>query len=135
MRGNLTERPLSIFTLSDGFNVLPPFHQTGTADHSPYTPTPDTEEAYSTGNPKLDAITGPLRRGNTVYLELGEDVAPIVPALIVGALRANFLSQRRGVLLMPTGGENIRRVTAFDSQFSLPAEAQRLLRVSTTSDN
>lgn len=135
MRGTLTERPLSIFTLSHGFNVLPPFTQTAEGSRHPFTPTPDPAEAYSTGNPGLDSLIGPLRRGDTVYLELGDDVAPLVPALIAGTLRANFLAQGRGVLFMPAGGENVGRIAAFDGRFGLPQGAQRLLRIATASGN
>jgi hypothetical protein len=88
-----------------------------------------------TGSQQLDHLTGGLRRGDTVYVELGEDIAPVVPALLVGPLHAGFLAQGRGVLFMPPGGENLERIHRFDQQFGLKPETRRNLRVATTTTN
>lgn len=133
MRGTLIEAPLHAFTLHRGFHVLPPFQSRPVEDPRRYTPLPDGDGRYRTGSPGLDGVTGGYRRGDTVFLELGPNIAPIVPALIVGPLQASFITSGRGVLFLPSSGESVKRVTGFHSQYGVTAEEQRrLLRVATT---
>jgi len=133
MRGTLIERPLHAFTLHRGFRVLPMFRNKPVEHPKRYQPTPDHDGHYHTGNPGLDEITGGFRRGDTVFFELGENISPIVPALIVGPLRAIFITSQRGVLFLPPSGESVNRVTGFDHQYGVTAEEQRrLLRIATT---
>jgi hypothetical protein len=134
MRGTLVERPLHLFTLHRGFNAIPPFQAAEISRPTPYQAQPDGG-GYSTGNGHLDALTGGLRRGDTVYLEMGDSVPPLVPALLVGPLRANFMAQGRGVLFMPHGGENLDRIHRFDQQFALGPVAVSLLRIATAPNN
>ncbi|MFH2112514.1 MAG: ATPase domain-containing protein [Candidatus Bathyarchaeota archaeon] len=135
MRGTLVERPLHLFTLHGGFNALPPFQPAEISQPRPYTPRPDREDTYSTGNQQLDTLTGGLRRGDTVYVDMGDSVPPMVPALLVGPLRSNFLAQGRGVLFMPPGGENLDRIHRFDQQFALGPRAAKLVRIATAPNN
>lgn len=135
MRGTLIDRPLHLVSIHEGFKVIPLFQQTEIRKPEPYTPIPDMGESYSTGNRQLDSLTGGLRRGDTVYVELGDDISPVVPALLVGPLRASFLSQGRGVMFMPPGGESLERIHRFDQQFGLKPETRRNLRVATTATN
>ncbi len=133
MRGTLIERPLHAITLHRGFHVLPLFRNKPVKNPGRYTAHHDQEEHYHTGNPALDEITGGYRRGDTVFLELGPNIAPIVPALMVGPLRASFMTRMRGVLFLPPSGESVKRITDFDHQYGVTAEEQEnLLRIATT---
>jgi len=133
MRGTLIERPLHAFTLHRGFHVLPLFRNKPVKNPGRYTAHHDQEEHYHTGNPALDEIIGGYRRGDTVFLELGPNIAPIVPALMVGPLRASFMTRMRGVLFLPPSGESVKRITDFDHQYGVTAEEQEnLLRIATT---
>jgi len=133
MRGTLIERPLHAFTLHRGFHVLPLFQNKPVWNPSRYAIHPDQDERYHTGNPTLDEITGGYRKGDTVFLEMGLNIAPIVPALTVGPLRASFLNSQRGVLFLPPSGESVRRIIDFDQQYGVTAEDhQNLLKVATT---
>lgn len=133
MRGTLIERPLHAFTLHRGFHVLPLFKNKPVNDPCRYATHQNQDEYYHTGNPALDEITGKYRKGDTVFLELGENIAPIVPALMVGPLRASFITSKRGVIFLPPSGESMSRVTNFDHQYGVTAEEHRqLLRIATT---
>jgi len=133
MRGTLIERPLHAFTLHGGFRVLPIFRNKPVGPPRRYQPDPDPDGHYHTGNPRLDEITGGFRRGDTVFFELGENISPIVPAIIVGPLRASFITSQRGVPFLPPSGESVNRITEFDHQYGVTAEEQhRLLRIATT---
>ncbi len=133
MRGTLIERPLHAFTLHRGFHVLPLFKNKPVNDPCRYATHQNQDEYYHTGNPALDEITGKYRKGDTVFLELGENIAPIVPALMVVPLRASFITSKRGVLFLPPSGESMSRVTNFDHQYGVTAEEhQQLLRIATT---
>jgi len=133
MRGTLIERPLHAFTLHRGFHVLPLFQNKPVENPGRYTPRHDQEEHYHTGNPALDEITGGYRKGDTIFLELGPNIPPIVPALIVGPLRASFINTQRGVMFLPPSGESVRRITDFDHQYGVTAQEQEnLLRIATT---
>jgi len=133
MRGTLIERPLHAFTLHRGFHVLPLFQNKPIENPGRYTPRHDQEEHYHTGNPALDEITGAYRKGDTIFLELGPNIPPIVPALIVGPLRASFINTQRGVMFLPPSGESVRRITDFDHQYGVTAQDQeKLLRIATT---
>ena len=133
MRGTLIERPLHAFTLHRGFHVLPLFKNKPVSSPSRYATHQNQDEYYHTGNPALDEITGTYRKGDTVFLELGENIAPIVPALMVGPLRASFITSKRGVIFLPPSGESMSRVTNFDHQYGVTAEEHRqLLRIATT---
>lgn len=133
MRGTLIERPLHAFTLHRGFRVLPIFRNKPIGHPKRYRPNPDHDGHYHTGSPGLDEITGGYRKGDTVFFELGENIPPVVPALIVGPLRASFITSQRGVLFLPPSGESVNRITGFDHQYGVTAEEQRrLLRIATT---
>ena len=133
MRGTLIERPLHAFTLHRGFHVLPLFQNKPIEKPGRYAAHHDQEERYHTENPALDELTGGYRKGDTVFLELGANIAPILPALMVGPLRASFITSQRGVLFLPPSGESVRRVTDFDHQYGVTAEEHRdLLRIATT---
>jgi circadian clock protein KaiC len=133
MRGTLIEAPLHAFTLHRGFHVLPQFHSEPVGDPERYAPNLEHDGRYHAGSPGLDTVTGGYRIGDTVFLELGPNIAPVVPALMVGPLRASFITSGRGVLFLPSSGESVNRVTDFDQQYGVTAEEQRrLLRVATT---
>jgi len=119
MRGTRLTKPQHVYTLDNGFQVIQPFRQHPIKNPERYTPTQNTATHYSTGNQTLDKITGGLRKGDTVYLELGDDIPPIIPALIIGTLRANFISNHQPVMFLPPGGENIKRIIDFDKTLGI----------------
>jgi hypothetical protein len=69
-------------------------------------PIKDPQGGFSTGHPALDAIlSGGIPAGASALLEVGAHVPNDVVALITTPLAANFLLSRRGVLIVPEGGE------------------------------
>ncbi|MBN2335497.1 AAA family ATPase [Candidatus Bathyarchaeota archaeon] len=134
MRGTPIEKPLHTFTLHKGFKVLPVFETTPVSQPRRYQPGKNSGHAYGTGNRQLDEITGGFRKGDTVYIELGDNISPIIPALILAPLRASFITANRGVLFLPPGGESVERITQFDRLYGVTAEEhRRLMRVATAS--
>jgi|GEM_PF-1519776 len=131
MRGTEMGQPTQLFTLHGGFNVLPPFTEKPVANPTRFRHVPDPPERLSTGHEQLDSILGGgLRRGDTVLIELGEDMPSLILGLLVGTMRANFITGGSGVLMIPPGGESVDRITRFDERLGLSDEERgRLLRI------
>jgi len=130
MRGTEIRAPRQLFTLNGGFRALEPFRERQTGHGPPFTPTPDTPDRFSAGQPQLDEILGGFRRGDTVLIRLGEGIPPLVAALILAPLRANFTAAGRGVMMIPPGGTGSERVTRFDERLGVtPQRRDALIRI------
>ena len=133
MRGTRIEEPRRIFTLHDGFEVLTPMMTRPTIEEPRrFNPVPDPPDRFSTGHGQLDEILVGFRRGDTILLELGENIPPIIPSLMFGTLRANFLTSGMGVLYIPPAGLNVERIIRFGELYGITEEEQRrLMRIAT----
>ena len=130
MRGTEIRSPRQLFTLHGGFRALEPFREKPTGTGPPFTPTPDPPDRFSAGHPQLDQILGGFRRGDTVLIRLGDGVPPLLPALILAPMRANFTAAGRGVMMIPPGGTGSDRVTRFDERLGVtPRLRDALVRI------
>ena len=130
MRGTEIGQPTQLFTLHGGFNVLPPFTEKPITNPARFRRIPDQPERLSTGHEQLDSILGGFRRGDTILMELGEDIPSLILGLLVGTMRANFIIGGSGVLMIPPGGESVERITRLDERFGLTEEERgSLLRI------
>jgi len=130
IRGTKIEEPRMIFTLHDDFKVFTPLKFDAVQKPQPFNPTPNPPDRFSTGHRQLDEILGGFRRGDTILVELGEDIAPFIPALLFGPLRMNFISNGMGVIFLPPEGESVDRIIRFGQRYGIDEEAhKRLMRI------
>ncbi len=133
MRGTQLRSPIQLFTLHEGFNILPKFNMTQPREPRRFQTIRDNQSHYSTGHRQLDEILGGFRRGDTILVELGADISPMVPALLFGPLRANFITQGRGVMMLPSGGESVERIIGFGERYGITREEHdSLMRIAVT---
>ena len=107
LRGIALRQSRWLFTLHGGhFRALSPMPPHGRSMRGTAKPIMDPQGGFSTGHPTLDAILkGGIPTGASALLEVGAHVPNDVVALITTPLAANFLLSRRGVLIVPEGGE------------------------------
>ena len=130
MRGTRIEEPRLIFTLHEGFKVLTPLRLAPIEKSQRFKPIPNPPGHFSTGHRQLDEILGGFRRGDTILVELGEDIPPLVRALMFGALRANFITSGMGVLFGSPGGMNVDRIINFGERYGITREEhEQLMRI------
>ncbi|MGA2664656.1 MAG: ATPase domain-containing protein [Nitrososphaerales archaeon] len=104
MRGTRLTTREAIYTIDGGFRVLRTELQKP-ARPKKWVPIPDKDYLVSTGSADLDAIIGGgFPRGSYVVLECSLDVTLLEMRLLTRGLALNFLNQRRGVIMVPTGG-------------------------------
>jgi KaiC/GvpD/RAD55 family RecA-like ATPase len=132
MRGTEVKTPTQLFTLHGGFKALEPFHEKSLGTGPPFTPTPNPDNRYTTGNPQLDEATGGFRRGDTALIKLGEGLPPLAPALLLAPLRAGWVLGGGPSIMIPLGGTNPERVARFDENYGVTKEQMsRLFRIAT----
>ncbi len=130
MRGTEIRSPRQLFTLNGGFRALEPFRERQTGGGPPFSPTPDPPDRFSSGHPQLDQILGGFRRGDTVLIKIGEGIPPLVPALMLAPMRANFTSAGRGVMMIPPSGTASERVARFDERLGVThSRREELIRI------
>lgn len=131
MRGTRIEEPRRIFTLHEGLRILTPLRPDDITDKPRrFTPIPKPPNRFSTGHMRLDEILGGFGRGDTILVERGEDIPAIVPALMFGTLRANFIKCGMGVFYLPPAGLNVGKIIRFGELYGVTEEEQkRLLRI------
>ena len=127
MRGTRIDETRLIFTLHEGFKVLTPLRFEPIEKPRRFTPISNPPDLFSTGNIQLDEILGGFRRGDTILVELGEDISPIVPFLMFGTLEANFITSGMGVLIGSSGGMNVDRIINFAERYGITREERELL--------
>jgi KaiC/GvpD/RAD55 family RecA-like ATPase len=111
-RGTEAVHPEYLFTLHGGrFQFFEPFVPKIPARPRPWKPMDDTEARFSSGSEDLDRLLGGgFRRGTTVLLELGDTVPDEALEQFVTQVSANFLSQRRAMLMVPPGGMDMESI-------------------------
>jgi hypothetical protein len=105
LRGTRIQQSTYPFTLEGGFRVLSTFRVVKPEKPQKWKPIPDSETHFSTGNEELDRVLGGgFDRGSYVILEADTNVPLEAIRLFELPLILNFLSQNRGVAIMPAGG-------------------------------
>ncbi len=111
-KGHRVVTPRMLFTLNDGFEIYNPLKE------PPVTPgayewktIPDSDGKFSTGNKDLDSLLGGgYEKGSYVLLDIGENVPDSVRHLLTNRLMLNFISQLRGVTVVPRPDSNARKI-------------------------
>ncbi len=104
LRGAEVRNPDICFTLHEGFKVFPPFRYVKPKQAKSYEPIPDPPNAYSTGIPDLDKAIGGYPRGAVILLDIDSRISAPEYRLIVSPTIANFIANRRPVIIIPTAG-------------------------------
>ncbi len=117
MRGTKLNTRAAIYTIDAGFRVL-----TTELKEPPrakkWVPIPDSGDLISTGSLDLDAVLGGgLPRGTYAVLESAIEVTIKELRLFTRSLALNFISQKRGVIVVPTEGVSASEVKRYWSPF------------------
>lgn len=114
LRGVKIKRPVYIFTLNEGkfryFKQLDPITPTFENRHPPIEDGEGTDhwenKLFSTGSIDLDNVLGGgYPRDGLVVIEVGKNIPFIGQMYLFGPTMENFLTQGRGVLVMPSSGK------------------------------
>ena len=130
MRGTVIREHRQIFSLHDGFTVFNPFTEEPAEAPRPFRKIPNSPDRFSSGNPEIDELLGGYGRGDTILVELRQDIPMSAPAHLLGPLCANFLAHDMGVLLLPPCGQNAERIRAWMEGYGVGEErTTRLMRI------
>jgi hypothetical protein len=111
LRGTRIHQTKYYFTLEGGFHILPTFKIVKSNNFNKWCPIPDSDTHFSTGNEDLDKVLGGgFERGSYVILEADLDVPIEAFRLFELPLILNFLSQNRGVAILPEGGSSASEI-------------------------
>ncbi len=103
MRGSEVGFGKHVFTLGGGFHTFPQNNMRVPERLRPWKPIPDSAGCISTGNSDLDAILkGAVVPGCLVTMEVGTDVPFAAFSSVSAAFQANFVSQGRGMFVIPS---------------------------------
>jgi KaiC/GvpD/RAD55 family RecA-like ATPase len=130
-KGHRIVTPRMLFTLENGFEVHPPLREPKAAPGgSEWKTIPDSDGKYSTGNRDLDNILdGGYDRGSYVLLDMGENVPDPLRHLLTNRLMLNFISQSRGVTVVPRPDSNARKIKDALAKYISEDKIQKFLRV------
>ncbi len=131
LRGTKLEENTFFFTLEGGFQVFSPFKPKIIGEKRTFEPIPDSETHFSTGIPGLDKVLhgGGYPRGSIVLLEIGPNLSIPNYHLLIAPTGANFLSQKRGVMVVPTIGIDADYALKVSRAYNFGEEIYNLLRV------
>jgi len=106
MRGMRISDPLRFFTLEGGFHLIKrPIPIPKISKPELWKPVKDSESSFSAGSKDLDSLLGGgYPKGQYAVLETDPNVPIEMIRLFQFQLAWNFLSQERGVLILPTLG-------------------------------
>jgi hypothetical protein len=111
LRGTRIQQPAYPFTLDGGFRVLLPFSVVKPDKPEMWKPIPDSETHFSTGSEDLDkALGGGYEKGSYVILEADTNVPFTAIDLFLMPLMLNFLSNKRGIAILPPCGISSRDI-------------------------
>lgn len=112
MRGTRLFRRNALYTLDNGFHVVTTKLRRPEVVKN-WQPVPDSNGTLSTGSPDLDRILGGgLPRGAYAVLEVSTDVTIAEIQLITRGFVLNFISQKRGAMMIPMEGVDSRQIKA-----------------------
>jgi len=130
MRGTRLQRRKALYTLDNGFNVVTTRLRRPEAVKL-WHPVPDSEGLLSTGSPDFDAILGGgFPRGSYVVLEVSSDVTVAEVQLMTSGLILNFISQKRGAMMIPMQGVDSKQIKATLGQYASDDILDDYLRIS-----
>ncbi len=118
------------FTLEGGFRILPPLEPKIAKASQRYRPTPDSPNRFSTGSRDLDEMLGGgFPKGSNILFEATERFTTSEYTRIILPIALNFLTQGRGIMLVPTVGMDADFCVGILSSFGIAEkEINRLLR-------
>lgn len=129
MRGTKLVTRDMIYTIDNGFDIMTTKMKLPSRP-KPWRPIPDSGRFLSTGSPDFDKVLGGgFPRGSYVLLETDTDVEVDDARLLARAISLNFVSQRRGVQVIPVTGLEAREIKASYEQYVSPALFNRYVRI------
>jgi len=130
LRGTKLEENTFFFSLESGFQVFPPFKPKIMGEARTFEPIPDTETHFSTGIPSLDKVLhGGYPRGSIVLLEIEPNLSVSNYHLLIAPTAANFISQNRGFMAVPTIGVDADYILKVGRTYGFGEEIYNLLRI------
>ncbi len=131
LRGVRINQPKYLFTLKDGrFHAFKPF-RLKTKDFGIWDPIVDSQTHFSTGSEDLDKIlNGGFPRGSIVLAEIDKNVPDFGYLLISVPVICNFLSQGRGIQIVPIGGFDVGELIKIGSFFLEETKIGNLVKIS-----
>jgi KaiC/GvpD/RAD55 family RecA-like ATPase len=129
MRGTRLKTRKVLYTLEGGFNVV-----TTTLRHAEvakrWQPVPDPEGRLSSGSKDLDAILGGgFPMGTYAVLEVATDVTIKEVRLLTRGLVLNFISQKRGAMMIPTGGVDAKDIHTSFARYVSEETFEKYMRI------
>jgi len=107
LRGVKLKEPNIVFTLNEGFKAFTPFKPKPIEKPSRFQPIPEPPNKYSTGIKDLDeTLGGGIPKGSITLLEIDEKVSTFEYHLFLGPIGSEFVTQGRGVVIVPSVGVN-----------------------------
>lgn len=130
MRGTMIRTRNLLYTLNNGFEVVTSTHKVPRTP-SPWRPIKDSGDLLSTGSPDLDTVLGGgLPRGSYAVLEVSDDATVSDIRFITRALTLNFITQGRGVMMIPMAGVDGKSVRASVLPYTTEAAFDNFMRIS-----
>ncbi len=130
MRGTRLKSRELLYTLEGGFNVVTTRIQTPEVPKM-WVPIPDNNGLLSTGSPGLDEILGGgFPRGTYAVLEIANDVTVAEMRMVSRGIALNFMSQRRGVMMIPMPGVDGRNIKQSFGPYVSSETFDRYMRIS-----
>ncbi|MEM0253445.1 MAG: ATPase domain-containing protein [Candidatus Bathyarchaeia archaeon] len=131
MRGAPILETKLFFTLKNGFRAFSSFKAKTVSSPKRFQPQPDAPGFYSTGSLDMDEmLNGGYPRGAPVLIEIDENISMLQYHLIVVPTALNFITQGRGVIIIPSAGIDYRIVGRRAEEAGLTSnEVNNLLRL------
>ena len=112
MRGTRLLKRNALYTMDQGFHVVTTTVRKPVVAKN-WQPILDSGDLLSTGSRDLDTILGGgFPRGTYAVLEVASNVLVSEMQLITRSISLNFISQKRGAMLIPAGGVDSRQLKA-----------------------
>lgn len=95
-------RFMFVFQRGIGIRGLRPFDAKLSPNIRPRRPLPDKKNMFSTGSRHIDSVIGGYPQGSLVMWEIGHNVPQLAYYSVALVSAANFLAQKRGVMVLPS---------------------------------
>jgi KaiC/GvpD/RAD55 family RecA-like ATPase len=117
------------YTLDRGFEAYTPPKEPPPTTQK-WRTIPDSEDRFSTGSQDLDKLLGGgYPRGSYALIDIGEDIPDTIRHLFTIPIMLNFLSQSRGVTVVPRPNSNAQMVKNRLARHIEEEKIKQLLRV------